>query len=367
MLPGMNDIHLPSPDPNVIRQHFVHQASSCERLGSPFTARLCRVLAECLDETTQTGRKVLHWPGNTRENALALRLCGALHVLVLAGADTGLAAVYPPQEAGDAEFRLALQNAIARHDLDLSISLDSAPQTNEIARAAMLLPGFLAIAREVELPLALHEIGSSAGLNLLFDRFHYRYGDAEWGDAVSPLRLAPDIGGNPVPVHGRLEIERRLGSDIAPVDIAAAEERLRLKSYIWADQTTRLQRLDAALGLAAMQPFKLERADAAAFVRRSLASRQRGAAYVLFHSIMWQYLPEDAKASITTELQGAGAVATVGSPIAWLRMEPLSTTEKHATLSLTLWPGGGTRHLAKCDYHGRWIEWLDSEPPTRQP
>ena len=82
---------------------------------------------------------------------------------------------------------------------------------------------------------------------MLFDKFHYRYGDAEWGDAVSPVRLAPDIGGNPVPVHGRLEIERRLGSDIAPVDIAAAEERLRLKSYIWADQTTRLQRLDAAL------------------------------------------------------------------------------------------------------------------------
>ena len=39
-------------------------------------------------------------------------------------------------------------------------------------------------------------------------------------------------------------------------------------------------------------------------------------------------------------------------------MEPLDTRDPHATLSLTLWPGGETRHLAKCDYHGRWIEWL---------
>lgn len=354
----MNDVH-PSPsDPNIIRQHFVHQAASCETLGSPFTARLCRALAECLDETTRTGRKVLHWAGNTRENALALRLCGALHALVLAGRDAVLAAVYPPQEATEADLRAALQNAIARHDLALSASLDSAPQTNEIARSAMLLPGFLEIARETTLPLALHEIGSSAGLNLLFDRFHYRYGDAEWGDPVSPVRLAPEVRGNPVPVHGQLEIVERAGSDIAPVDIATAEDRLRLKSYIWADQAMRLQRLDAALNLAAMQPFRLEKADAATFVRRSLASRQGAAAYVLFHSIMWQYLPEDAKASISADLQSAGAAATADAPIAWLRMEPLSTTDKYATLSLTLWPGGETLRLARCDYHGRWIEWL---------
>ena len=70
----------------------------------------------------------------------------------------------------------------------------------------MLLPGFLPIARETGLPLALHEIGSSAGLNLLFDRFHYRYGDVEWGDPASPVRLAPEVRGNPVPIDGAAEI-----------------------------------------------------------------------------------------------------------------------------------------------------------------
>jgi hypothetical protein len=120
----------------------------------------------------------------------------------------------------------------------------------------------------------------------------------------------------------------------------------------------RLERLNAALSLAAMQPFSLTKVDAAAFVRRSLASRQCGAAYVLFHSIMWQYLPDDTKASIAADLPNAGEAATADAPIAWLRMEPLSTTDKYATLSLTLWPSGETRCLARCDYHGRWIEWL---------
>ena len=107
-----------------------------------------------------------------------------------------LAAVYPPQEASETELRNACRKQSRRHDLELLASLDSAPQTNEIARSAMLLPGFLAIARETVLPLTLHEIGSSAGLNLLFDRFHYRYGDVEWGDTASPVRLAPEVRGN---------------------------------------------------------------------------------------------------------------------------------------------------------------------------
>ena len=354
----MNGFDPPSPDSNIIRQHFVHQAASCETLGSPFTARLCRALAECLDEMTQAGRRALHWPGNTREDALALRFCGALHALALAGRDAELASVYPPHEATEGDLRAVLPKTIARHDLELLASLGSAPQTNEIARSAMLLPGFLAVARETGLPLALHEIGSSAGLNLLFDKFRYRYGDADWGDPASPVRLAPEGRGNPVPLDGRLEIATRSGSDIAPVDVATAQDRLRLRSYIWADQAMRLQRLDAALSLAAMQPFRLEKADAEVFVRRSLASRQGGSAYMLFHSIMWQYLPEETKASIAGDLQSAGMGATTDAPIAWLRMEPLSTTDKHATLSLTLWPGGETRHLARCDYHGRWIEWL---------
>ncbi len=101
----------------------------------------------------------------------------------------------------------------------------------------------------------------------------------------------------------------------------------------------------------------LEKEDAALFVKRKLAEHQPGSAFVLFHSIMWQYMPETTKAEIETALSEAGSAASADAPVAWLRMEPLDTRDPHATLSLTLWPDGETRQLASCDYHGRWIEW----------
>lgn len=350
----MSDSDLPSR----IRAHFHTQASACDELGSPFTARLCRGLASLLDDQTAVGRKVLGWPGDPRADALALRLSGGLHALVLSGADAELAKIYPPETADDRAMALAIPAAIARNESDLLDMLDSAPQTNEIARSGMLLPGFLAISRESGLPLELAEIGASAGLNLLFDRYHYRYGEKGWGDAASPVQLAPDIRGSAPPLSGELELIDRAGCDIAPIRIADPAQRLRLRAYVWADQTLRLERLDAALSLAERAPPTLVKEGAAEFLERQLAARRPEAAFVLFHSIMWQYMPEATRAKISELLEAAGDATTMRSPLYWLRMEPLAAGDPFATLSLTSWPGGTTRALARCDYHGRWIEWL---------
>src|SRR5262245_61212793 len=211
-----------------IREHFIHQAAACEAMGSPFTGRLCRVLSKILDRNTMTGRRVLDWPGSARDGALALRLCGGLHALMLSRTDRALADVYPPNEADDEAIAEAVSATIVRHDETLSHALQSAPQTNEIGRSGMLLPGFLTIARETGLPFALYEIGSSAGLNLLFDQFQYRYGDFEWGDRDSPARLRPEVRGSIPPLDGSVEILLRSGCDIQPIDVGKDADRLRL-------------------------------------------------------------------------------------------------------------------------------------------
>lgn len=345
---------------DAIRQHFNSQADACDRLGSSFTARLCRILGERLDFSTKTGSKVLGWShdgdADPRADALALRLVGGLHALVLENEDPELAGVYPPIACDDEMLADAVLDAILRQDAMLAAFIDQPPQTNEVARSSMLLPGFLTIARETGRPLQLAEIGSSAGLNLNFDRFHYDYSGASWGDAGSAVRLAPEVRSDTLPLDGRIEIVARAGCDIAPVVISDEAQRSRLRAYIWPDQSRRIARIEAAIGLALETGTRVEQADAADFVKRQLAAREAEMAFVLFHSIMWQYMPARTRNAIDAAMREAGETASASAPIAHLRMEPLSGDARHATLILTIWPGE-TRHLATCDFHGRWIEW----------
>lgn len=352
----------PESRESIARAHFAAQGDACAALGSPFTAGLCRALARVLDRSTEVGRLCLGWPGDARADALALRLCGALHALVLDGADKVLASTFPPRAAPEFMLAALLPAALRDHDARLADALSHPPQTNEAARAAMLLPGFLLLAREFGMPLGLHEIGASAGLNGLFPRFGYRYGEAAWGDAESPVRLAPEIRGENIPLEGGLRIAGSDASDAAPLHLARPTEALRLRAFVWADQTARLARLDAAIGIARAARLRAPaEADAVEAVSGWLGRRNRGEAAVLFHSIVWQYLPLQAKHALVAAMAAAGAKATAEAPLAWLRMEPQGAAEEFAALSVTVWPGGATRHLADCDFHGRWIAW---RPPA---
>jgi hypothetical protein len=179
-----------------IRRHFLAQAEACQSLGSSFTARVCRLAPAALDEQTSLGRRIASWPGDPRSDALALRLCGGLHYLAISGQDQALSAVYPPAATDYTSLSAALTAALRGHNDFLLNFIDSPPQTNEVARAGMLLPGFLVIARETGLPLDIAEIGASAGLNLLFDQFAYSYAGKHWGNAQSPVHLSPELRGD---------------------------------------------------------------------------------------------------------------------------------------------------------------------------
>ncbi|MBP0437805.1 DUF2332 domain-containing protein [Tianweitania sediminis] len=345
--------------PSEVRAHFEKQAQACAHLGSPFTAMLCLTLGRILDPSDRVGSAILQWKGDAGADALALRLCGGLHRLVLQAQDAKLAAAYPPNAANRDVLEVVLPQVLHRHSQQLLAELQRAPQTNEIARSGMLLPGFLFLARQTDLPLKLYEIGSSAGLNLLFDRFGYQFAGRRWGQSASPVQITPEIRGKKaIPLGGNLMIASRRGCDLAPIDVQEAQARMRLRSFVWADQDQRLARLDGALKLAQQTPVDLDQIDAEAFVRNELAETPQGAVRVVFHSIMWQYMPVEARDAIEAQLAAVGSAASKSSPLAWLRMEPTGAGAPWAELTLTLWPNARTLHLANCDYHGRWIEWL---------
>jgi hypothetical protein len=255
------------------------------------------------------------------------------------------------------QLRSLLLSSVRQHRAYIEAFLKSPPQTNEVGRSAVLLGGFLTIAKETGLPLRLLEIGASAGLNTVWDRFRYQFGGVAWGDPQSAVTLTPDWAGPLPPLDAKLRIVERRACDVAPIDLEDPVQRLRLRAYVWADQRDRLTRLDGAIGIARASGLKVEQADAADWVHARLGEGAQPCATVLYHSIMWQYMPAETQAAIKANLNTAGGRATEASPLAWLRFES-SPPDSPPELTLTLWPGPREFRLAVAHPHGSRIRWL---------
>ncbi|MBV9538592.1 MAG: DUF2332 domain-containing protein, partial [Acidisphaera sp.] len=276
-----------------------------------------------------------------------------LHVLVLTGTEQAFEACYPPKRGDDLAARI--DHVLATRSDWLRDFTASPPQTNEVGRSAVLLGGFARIAATTDLPLRTLEIGASAGLNSAWDHYRYDVGGACWGNASSTVGLAPDWRGAS-PRLGPIRIAERLACDARPIDLEDDAQRLRLRAYVWPDQPARLARIDAAIGLVRALRLRVEPADATSWLRVRLAQRATGAATVVFHSIMWQYMPDAAQRDATAIIADAGGRADAAAPVAWLRFEP-TQPEARPELRLTLWPDGRETHLASAHPHGTVVDW----------
>jgi hypothetical protein len=285
--------------------------------------------------------------GDPGPSALALRLMGAVHGLVLRGEAPRLAAHYPSVGGtpGDA-WPPFLELLRERRD-ELRRLVEHPVQTNEAGRCAALLGGFLEVARTTGVPLRLLEVGASAGLNLRFDRYRYELGAERWGPPGSPVTIRVRHTGGRPPLEAPLAIASRAGCDARPVDPRTEEGRLTLMSYVWPDQLERLERLRGALAVAAETEAPVERAAASEWTERRLAEPAPGVVTVVFHSIVMQYLPDAERERFERVLQSAPG------PLAWLRMEPADDMT-----AVRLWLGGEDRLLARAGYHGDPVEWL---------
>jgi hypothetical protein len=289
-------------------------------------------------------------------DAVILRFMGALHLLVLEGRAPLLASQYP--SVGGAPGRglaEAVRSTAAEHRDEIALRLTQGVQTNEVGRSAALLGGYLELSR-LGLPLRVLEVGASAGLNLLFDRYRYEGADgAAFGPRESPLVFEQPWFARQPDLDLPLEVVERRGSDVAPIPIATEEGRQRLRSFVWGDQPERMARLDAALAVAQVTPPVVDRAPAPAWLRDHLDARRPGCTTVVAHSIMFQYLSDQERREMLAAIDGAGRAAAPEAPFAWLRLEPGGD---QAELRLTVWPGGTTHLLAKSSYHGPPVVWL---------
>lgn len=340
------------------------QARHAEENGAPATARVIRALAGVRASATATGRRIANWPGLTLKDAMPLRLAGGFHHLLLTGADGRLAQVYGGEVTDQAAVDALVIDLVQRFDARLLPWLDGPPQTNEAGRAASIMAGLLWLAQRLAAPrFDLFELGASAGVNTMLDRYFFRLGAVEVGPRASPMRIVPEWrGASPPPPPAGFAITGVKGCDIAPINLADPAAALRLKAYVWPDAAERMARIDAAIALAGEAPPDLVAADAGDFAAAMLArAPQAGTARVMFHSIMWQYMPAATQSRITAAFEAEGAAATPETPLGWIALETDPATFRHE-LRVRLWDGAGHRGeehlLSHAHPHGAWVEWL---------
>jgi hypothetical protein len=253
----------------------------------------------------------------------------------------------------------AVLDLLERRADDVRVLLDQPPQTNEVGRSAALLGGLLRSVERHRLPVRLFEIGASGGLNLYADRFRYvDEAGRGWGDPDSPVVLAGGWRGTPLPVEEQVVVVERGGCDVNPVDVTTEDGRLTLTAYVWPDMAARHARLAGAIEVARRRPVRIERAGAAAYVER--LGLVEGRLTVVWHSVMWQYVPRDQQERVRTRLEELGATATERMPLVHLFAEPTRRTpqDRHRFWVVAeTWPGGRREYLGHMAPHGVPVTW----------
>ena len=353
------------------------------RDGGVTYAAICRAAAEDEDVLSLLA-------GAPIPQRRPLLLLAAVHFLLLSGTEHPLAEFYDtvrlvrglsdgPPPAGGVAPAFADFCRAHRAELERLIATRST-QTNEVGRCSGLLPGLCHIAAQYgwEEPLSILDLGTSAGLNLLFDDYAYTYRSAAGGAlrtagvADSPVALEctarddlTDLPELRLPL-----IADRVGLDLAPVDPFSDDEARWLLACLWPDNLARFGRLRAALAnvRAASHPPRLVRGDLLTDLPHVVATMPGNGPLVVFHSWVAAYLNEEEQRSLARQVAGLGA----DRPVHHLYCEspfetpglptPSSPVPREgpdlATALVHVSPGGGSPvRLADTHPHGYWIRW----------
>lgn len=290
-------------------------------------------------------------------------LQAAAHYVLLSGVDHPLAAAYEPEYDGDpgpAFCDLLLGHA----DAVTELLATRVVQTNEVNRTAVIAPLVNWIGAATGSPLALIDMGCSAGLNLIFDRYRITIGDAALGPADAGLRLEAENRGGPVEAVPA-EIGWRRGVDRNPIDATDPDQARWLEALVWPDHPDRLVRLRSAIDELRKDPPPLVRADALAGLDAALADAPDDLLAVVLTSWVVYYFDDQLRRDFEAALVGAER------PTAWLAMEMAGVVPDVETppppdgagemSAMTLVAGGADRPVERrflgwTHPHGAWID-----------
>lgn len=330
-------------------------AGEAERSGAPLYVRLSQGVGadpelRAFAGTVRKGQP----PANV--------LFAAVHYLLLRGVQHPLRRFYrnlngKPVEGEDPfpDFR----DFVHRYRDELApLVANRITNTNEVGRSALLHAGFRAVAKESGEPLNLIEIGPSAGLNLIWDKYGARYVRGQetfyTEPRDAPLIVQCDLRGGEVPPHGPApRIASRVGLELNPVDLSNPDARDWLKALVWPDQVTRFATLEKALEIYASEKPDIRAGDALSLLPDALAQIPEDQPVCVYHSMVIYQFSEEMREALDNFL----IAASLRRPIWRLALE--GTLQGENLLTLGRYDDGRkeVRTLALCHPHGAWMEW----------
>jgi hypothetical protein len=243
------------------------------------------------------------------------------------------------------DFRAAF---LARRDSIRAEMLRRRTQTNEPGRCAVLLP----VLARLPGPLALIEVGASAGLCLLPDRYGYAY-DGHQPFGPEPRFPCRADAATPVPV-AHPAIVWRAGLDLNPLDVLDDGDMAWLEALVWPDQPDRAARLRAAIAVARADPPRVAGGDLLTALPALAAEAPADATLVVFHTAVLAYIADpDARAAFSRTVRDSNAVWISNEiPRIFPGDRPVDGPEGAFLLSVDGEPTAWT------DPHGAWINWI---------
>jgi hypothetical protein len=321
-------------------------------------------LYQVLSRTVAADERLLDLAAETRAGQQpANMLMAATHLLVLENPELPFARFFasvrgddvePPQGAG-AEFGAFCAD---HRDVIARILRERLVQTNAPGRGAALRLAMHELTHRVSGPVTFLEIGSSAGIQLRFERWAVHTAGRRFGPADAPLILRPQWRGDQAPPDlDRIPpVRDRLGVDLHPVDATDPEQRLWLQALVWPEHRDRFVELATALDVVAAEPPTILQGDAIEMLPRldgeGLAD---DIPLVVFHAMVRVHVPAERRAAFDAAIVALGRrrrvlhisleIAPQGSP-----------NDRSAPLLALRDSQGDDRDLALAEGHGRWIQ-----------
>jgi hypothetical protein len=328
-------------------------------------APLYCALALGLADQPDLVKMMLRAPETQQQPTLFL---AAVHDLVLREPDLELAEWYGSVTVDvrtDDPFPTFAEFCRDRSDELLATFSTMTTQTNEVGRCAFYLPAFGVISDEVG-QISLVDVGTSAGLNLHFDNYSYRYSHGPRLIGDSAVSIEVGTRANPPIPAAFPRVNSRIGIDRAPLDLADDDVVRWLMACLWPDQVDRIARLKAAVKVGRSSEADIRMGDAIDLVATAVDDAANTGHPVIMNSWVLNYFTHEARCDYLAELDRIGSQTDMSwvyaeSPIlcSGLPFPHDPKVQSMTVVMLARWRNGlrTLRHLANVHPHGYWLHW----------